>query len=366
MPGLRLQRQSLQQEGGAVMIHRQNWLDVRAYLTHLEKRLGRDPKTIAKYWNYLRHLIEWADNTPLPHAHRILEPVFPLYLTTARNDSRSTPLSYTTSYKCLMTTRLFYEYSRNVSVRYKNISGLWLETLVPHTKPDPTLEDHSFYSLEELRTIATVSVATLREERAQAGACMLFLSGMRPDTLASIPRQCVDLPNRRLLQKPSLGVRTKNKKSAITYLLNIPELMEVVQRWDAKVSHMAPHALWYTTLQAGGEDLRETSRAIPQRVSEVGEDIRQICTRAGIEYKSPHKFRHGHIVYARSLAKDMDDMKAISQNVLHANVVITDQVYAALTGKQSQDKISKLGAQNKKLDQTELIRLIELLRAQIE
>jgi len=348
------------------MINRQNWLDVRAYLTHLDKRLGRDPKTIAKYWNYLRHLIEWADGTPLPHAHRIIDPVFPLYLTTARNDSRSTPLSYSTSYKALMTTRLFYEYASKVwASRYKHVSGLWLETLVPRTKPDPTSEDLRFYTLDELRAIATVSTATLREERAQAGACMLFLSGMRPDSLASIPRQCVDLLNRRLMQKPNMGIRTKNKKSAITYLLDIPELMAVVQRWDAKVSHMAPNALWYSTLQAGGEHLRETSHAIEKRVSEVGEDIRQICARAGVEYKSPHKFRYGHIVYARSLARTVEEAKAVSQNVLHSTMITTDKIYANLTTNQVQNVILNLGTQTKKIDQAEVLRLIEMLKDQL-
>ena len=76
------------------MINRQNWMDARAYLTHLT-RLGRDPQTIRTYWNYLRHLIEWADETPLPKAHKI-DPVLPVYLSTARNDGSSASLSYTT------------------------------------------------------------------------------------------------------------------------------------------------------------------------------------------------------------------------------------------------------------------------------
>lgn len=346
------------------MINRQNWMDARAYLTHLT-RLGRDPQTIRKYWNYLRHLIEWADETPLPKAHKI-DPVLPVYLSTARNDGSSASLSYTTIYKSLTVSRQFFEYARAAwGSRYHLVSSLWLSSLVPHSKPEPSLDDHRFYTLDEVRAIARVATETLHEERAQAGACMLFLSGMRPDAMASAPIQCIDLPNRRIQQKPSMGIRTKNDKAAITYLLDIPDLLSVVEAWDKKVRHMAPTSLWYAPLQNDRMSLKETSRAIEGRVSQVGVDIRLICDRAGVEYKSPHKFRHGHIVYARSLARTIDEVKAISQNVMHANIIITDEVYSALQASKVQSTIFGLGSQNKKLDQAELLRLIELLKDQL-
>lgn len=347
------------------MINRQNWLDVRDYLTHLDRRLGRDPQTIHKYWGYLRHLIEWADETPLPASHR-LDPVLPLYLMSARNDGKSTPLSHTTQYKALTTIRLFYQFARTTwATRYQKILPDWVETLVPRSKPEPTLDEHRFYTLDEAKTIAAVSAETLREKRGQVAVCMLFLSGMRPDALASIPLQCVDLPNRRLLQYPSMGIRTKNDKAAITYLLDIPELFSIVQEWDARVRQMAPTSLWYAPIARDGIRLVETSRAIFGRASAIGEDIRVICDRAGVEYKSPHKLRHGHIVYARGFARNMEEVKAISQNVMHANAIITDQVYSALTTNQVQHVIRKLGS-SPEMNKEELLRLIELLKVQLK
>ena len=346
------------------MINRQNWLDVRAYLDHLDHRLGRDPQTVHKYWGYLRHLIEWADEKPLTVAHRI-DPVLPAYLMSARNDGRTNPLSHTTQYKALTTIRLFFQFACAAwSVRYQKIQPAWIETLQPRSKPEPSLEEHRFYTLDEVRAIAAVSAATLREERGQVAACLLFLSGMRPDALASIPRQCVDLPNRRLLQIPSMGIRTKNDKAAITYLLDIPDLFALVERWDRRVRRMAPTSLWYAPIALSGLHLKETTRAIVGRASAIGDDLRRICDRAGVEYKSPHKFRHGHIVYARGLASNMEEVKAISQNVMHANAIITDQVYSALTTNQVQSVITTLGTR-KQNDQTELLRLIEMLKAQL-
>lgn len=137
-----------------------------------------------------------------------------------------------------------------------------------------------------------------------------------------------------------------------------------MQEWDTRVRHMAPTSLWYAPIARDGIRLVETSRAIFGRASAIGEDIRCICDRAGIEYKSPHKLRHGHIVYARGLARNMEEVKAISQNVMHANAIITDQVYSALTSNQVQNVILNLGA-SPELDKEELLRLIELLKVQM-
>ena len=42
-----------------------------------------------------------------------------------------------------------------------------------------------------------------------------------------------------------MGVRTKNKKHATTFLLPIPELLEVVKDWDREVRKVNPEGLWF-------------------------------------------------------------------------------------------------------------------------
>lgn len=44
----------------------------------------------------------------------------------------------------------------------------------------------------------------------------------------------------------------------------------------------------------------------------------------GLPYHSPHAFRHGHAVYALKLAENISQLKAISQNLMHANLSTTD------------------------------------------
>jgi len=75
---------------------------------------------------------------------------------------------------------------------------------------------------------------------------MLFVSGMRAGALGSLPIEALDLANRTVKQWPSLGVATKNGKSATTYLLDIPELLDVIERWDSFIRvHLPSNAAWY-------------------------------------------------------------------------------------------------------------------------
>ncbi len=58
---------------------------------------------------------------------------------------------------------------------------------------------------------------------------------------------------------------------------------------------------------------------------------------------SPHKFRHGHATYGLKQAKDIGDLKAVSQNLMHANIGITDGIYAILSTEDMQERIASLG-----------------------
>ena len=52
---------------------------------------------------------------------------------------------------------------------------------------------------------------------------------------------------------------------------------------------------------------------------------------------------HSHVVYALKLAHNMAELKAISQNVMHSSVTITDQVYGKLIADDVKNIIGKLG-----------------------
>jgi hypothetical protein len=65
--------------------------------------------------------------------------------------------------------------------------------------------------------------------------------------------------------------------------------------------------------------------------------------KVGLPDHSPHKFRHGHAGYAIKNAKDIPALKAVSQNLMHANLSITDGVYGILSETDVREQISTLG-----------------------
>ncbi len=65
----------------------------------------------------------------------------------------------------------------------------------------------------------------------------------------------------------------------------------------------------------------------------------------GLPYHSPHKFRHGHAVYASKNAKDVPALKAVSQNLMHKNLSVTDGVYGVLSDLDAREQIAALGKQ---------------------
>lgn len=149
--------------------------------------------------------------------------------------------------------------------------------------------------MEEIKAIAKAPVYTLRDRRIRAAAVFWFLSGIRIGAFVSMPVSAVDLENLAVYQFPKLGVKTKNKKHATTYLLNIPELVEVVREWDCEVRKVSSDGLWFAHLATETETILSGSQqAGEHRHTRARIDLKSWLNKVGLPYHSPHKFRHGH------------------------------------------------------------------------
>ncbi len=199
--------------------------------------------------------------------------------------------------------------------------------------------------MEQINAIATAPTFSLVHKRAQAAAAFLFLSGIRVGAFTTLPLESVNIEDHSILQWPSLGVKTKFKKEAETFLLDIPVLLDVVQNWDELVKGVLPkHGYWFAPLcpETGAINL-EITIVGTHRDSRLRKDLREWLERVGLPYLSPHKFRHGHAVYAIKLAKDVASLKAISQNLMYSNLSVTDGVYGILSADDARELITGLG-----------------------
>lgn len=146
-------------------------------------------------------------------------------------------------------------------------------------------------------------------------------------------------------------------------MFNIPELLEIVAEWDRLVRHVLPDsAPWYAQLKPDTGEI-DTSKLSPNdfRDGNLRINLKVWLDKVGLPYHSPHKFRHGHAVYGIQQAKDMADLKALSQNMMHDSLETTDKTYAFLDATDVKDRITQLGKPREHED-TNVIKELKVVR----
>ncbi len=341
------------------MINRDNYHAVRKYLIYLSEVKQNVAQTVKRRRSQLRHLLEWADETPFPQAH-LVRPTFPTYLTTTRNDNHGGSLAASTLKGICRTGRAFFLWIKSKHPRrYRSLTTTWIETLqAPKMIMD--VQERELFTVQDVQKLIQLPTETLTNQRDQAAVAFLFLSGIRVGAFVTLPIHAIDLEKYQVKQWPSFGVRTKNRKAATTYLLDIPDLVQIVTRWDSLVrAELPPDALWYASLTRDGMHFTGNTYAGKDRRSAVAKGIRRLCQYADITYHSPHKLRHGHVVYAMQRAKTIAGFKAISQNVMHACLATTDGIYGALPENDLKARIAALTQTEQSASQATLETLVD-------
>jgi integrase len=330
------------------MINRQNYHWIKAYLDHLQTVMQINARSLERYWSYLRHALLWADETSFGQAPHI-RPAFSAYLAEVRLTDSDEPLAPATLKKIFQITQRFFRWARLSFPReFQAVSTAWIESLrLP--RQTAVVKEHEFVTLDDIGKIARLAIPepNVALRRDQACAVMLYLSGMRVGAMGTLPIEAVDLAERSVRQWPSLGVYTKNGKAATTYLLPIQELLEVVRRWDAHVREtLPPTAMWCPPVaHTWGDQTLTAERPGANRHIAINKRLRLLFSLADLPPRSPHKFRHGHAVWALQHARTMADYKAISQNLMHSDIRVTDGIYAPLLGNEVQQRVAGLAGQ---------------------
>jgi integrase len=136
----------------------------------------------------------------------------------------------------------------------------------------------------------------------------------------------------------------------------------VVTIWDKLVRENLDDSLcWYAHLDSHGKLNKNQPEwnTVENRRFDFCDDLQSLCTLAGIVYKSAHKLRHGHAVYALKLCETVAQFKSVSQNLMHANMGITDGVYGNLVREDVHDTIRSLAPKKVESSNPELQALFE-------
>jgi hypothetical protein len=199
---------------------------------------------------------------------------------------------------------------------------------------------------------------------------------MRISAFVSMPLKAINLIELEVKQTPALGMRTKNKKSGVTYLLQLAELFDIVKAWDAKVrAALPPEGFWFAPISAQtGEFDQDVTQVGQHRDTCFRKDLNDWLAKHQIEYHSPHDFRRGHANYLFDNAKDMNDLEAARENLMQESLTTTER-YARQRRKQRKTRILQMsnpGATTPQMDfQLEILsklnnltQAVELLRSQ--
>jgi integrase len=315
------------------MLDRDNWQNIRKYLSYRRDVDLISSASLRLEDTWLSHVLTWAGSRSFRDVI-FFRPTFPQYL-------RSQNYSAIYTAHIVRSSRRFFLWLSKHQRGFSSITPAWLDTLkVPQIIEDKT---HRFVTLEYVRSIASAPVYSLRDTRVRAAAVFWFLSGIRIGAFVSLPVSAVDLNSLSVRQYPSLGVRTKFKKKALTFLLNVPDLLPVVRDWD-NIVRSAGSRFWFAPCSPDTGLIDPSISAVGiNRHHRARKDFQNWLSRVNLPYFSPHAFRHGHAVYAIKNALTVSALKAISQNLMHSSLKVTDSTYAILDDLDVQNEINSLG-----------------------
>lgn len=351
------------------LINRNNYLIIRKYLEYLLSIKNRDRKSVERYRFWLRHTLLWAMEHPLETADQI-RPPFVQHINCLE-------LATESKKKIIETTRAFFKWAKLYhNKRFNRLPAYWIEDMTPPKVPRSANLD--YVVLEDVLKIARLKIdrENLALQRDQAMSALLFLSGARVGAITSLPIKAVHLDTEfpHIEQKPALGVSTKNNQSATTFLHNIPDLLDVVRIWDEQVrKHCPPEYPWYAPIQQNwGEQRFSEIEPGRQRSVALNKRLKILEAAAGLPHKSPHKYRHGYAIYGLRHCRTMAQYHALSRNLMHANIAITDERYVHLeeiergkllgqiSNDQAQQRDDDLHGMLAKLDKDDLHRAITI------
>jgi site-specific recombinase XerD len=332
----------------------QNEQDVQGFLEYCDVTKQNCRETVALRKNQLRYLQNWAEANLLSESPK-MKISFPTYLSNLRTEASSSRLLCNTSiHATLNACRMFFTWAKEEHTeRYGNIPSTWIDSLrLPrHLKNSELVREHEYYSFEDMIKIAAFKPSSLMERRGQAAMVFMYLTGMRVGAFLTLPIECVNMSQLKVFQVPAMGVSTKFQKAALTTFLNIPELLKVAREWDEDVRKLYPaYQTWFAPIRTKrgkyGEFYYPDTKASPYRSKELRREMIRICEKAGVTFLSAHKLRHGHAVYGIKHAQNIKELKAISQNMMHSSITITDSIYGNLTGDDFTETISGIGVKN--------------------
>lgn len=306
---------------------------------------------------------------------------FKKYLKEHVNKKSKQPLGLKSQYHCLRHIKKFFVWlagqpGYKSRISFSDVEYLRLNKKESRMATAAALPEYP--TLEQVQKLCSFPVEDEIDRRDRALIAFTAITGMRDRAVVTLPIGCYDPINNLVSQLPEKGVQTKFSKEIYTTICKVDDtLVKYFRDWytyliQEKRFSLTDPLFPCTELGTDGPNsLSFVAKGISHKfwanAGVMRKIFRERSEEVGIPYFSPHKFRHFLIVETQKHISNMEQFKALSQNVGHENMGTTFYGYGAIDRHRvnhlvnSIDYSSKSGIQ----DEDEVRRVTQMVMEQL-
>jgi len=316
---------------------------------------GKDPKTIDTIAKAILRFEDFTSHKDFGTFNRHQAIAFKNHIAEANNKKTGAPMALATQNSTLKIVQGFFRwlafqrgYKKKIhmpDVEYLNLSANDARAAKSSAPVD-------FPSMEQMRhVIAQMPFKTEIEKRDRAIVAFTILTAARVGAIVSLKIKDFDQSKLLVSQNPN-HVNTKFSKRIETYLMVIDETtLQIFLDWVAFIKTeklFSPNSPLFPKTQ-NGQDENKCFKAngLSQDhwagTTAVRDIFKKAFNNAGIKYHHPHSLRHTIVHFAMENGANVEELKALSQNIGHESPLVTLGSYGEITNYRQGELIKRIG-----------------------
>lgn len=320
----------------------------RKYYDFLKESQGYSDATITAVKKSVYRYEEFTDFEDFSKFNKKKAIEFKKWLEEKKDPRSQKQISITTCYHYLRSLKDFFKwlsYQPNYKSKINFTEVEFLKLPKEKARIANAQKRENYPSLEQVKHIvSSIQINNEIDLRDRALISFTLLSGMRDSAIVSLPIGCFNENTLQVSQDPKKGVKTKFSKTINSVLFKFDdEMLQYVLDW---VKYLKEERHFDDTRPIFPKNKVENAQGANsfvsnfvvaefwQSVTSMRDIFKQRSEEAGIEYFSPHCFRHSAVNTAISKCRNGHEIKAVSQNFGHEDVGTTMTTYGTLNNTQ--------------------------------
>lgn len=355
----------------------------RRYLRWMIEAQGFSEKSITAIEKAIWKYEEFSEQGDYAHFSSKQAEQFKKFLKTNINKRSKKMLGITSQYHHLRHVKNFFMWlSGQAGYKSRVLAGdvMYLQLSKKERRQATIAQAQMYPTLQQVKALCEFEVVTEIDKRDRALIAFAALTGMRDQAIVTLPIGCFDINELRVDQNPKLGVETKFSKEITTTLFQVDEnLLRYVTDWYKYLVEEKKYGLkdpFFPATELGhiSEDhhafeAKGISRSFWADAGSMRKIFEERSEQTGVQYFSPHKFRHFIINEAQKHISSMEQLKALSQNMGHEHMTTTFYGYGAIDTHRVGELVSKIdfsGLPNNKSEEEQANRVAELVLKKLQ